>query len=135
MLAVAPPNIWRFRSRFGEFAKINDADVQGMLDDAVDMLDETKWNAHDYPLAVLYLAAHNLAVRQPALAGTGGGLTTDTYVRSVGFGERRVMYGERNIYRSTSYKYGPGEALYELTPYGQRYLQLLSRNFPGIMLI
>ena len=56
MLAVAPPNIWRFRSRFGEFAKLSDADVQGMLDDAIEMLDQDKWNAHDYPLAVLYLA-------------------------------------------------------------------------------
>ncbi len=134
-----PPNVWAFWSRLFEFEPMGFAVVQTAIDMAVDELNVTSWRAKDYPYAVMYLAAHMMAIRLSAIQSAARGkltnLSTDLFARSVGFGERRVMWGERTIARNAGYKYGPGEGLYEQTAYGQKFLELRARNIPAVALI
>ncbi len=136
-------NLPAFRARFPEFVNVKDADVQAALDDALAEIEEPRWSAKDYPRAVFFFAAHHLALGIGQSGGTTGGDTgeafdvpSDVFVRSIGFGERRVMFGERQkVGAGGGYKYGPGEAVFEQTYYGQRYLTLRERNIIAARLV
>lgn len=130
------PNIFAFRSRFAEFADTSDAEVNLGLQVAKLWVDPTVWNPVDYPEAVMFWAAHFVSLKQQQLASAefGGGGGIDLFVRSIGIGERRVMFGERGAF-SGEQQLGPGESLLEQTIYGMLYLALRARNVPGVLVI
>jgi hypothetical protein len=126
--------IFVFRAKFPELAGANDPDVAEALDTAAVWVDDRIWSVRDFPLALLYWAAHFLTLKLQQLAsvqlsGGGGTGVTNLFLRSIAFGERRIMFGERKSVASAADKMlGPGEALLNETIYGQLYLALRSRN-------
>lgn len=131
------PNVPAFRSKWKEFEPLDDATIQMALDDAIEMLDAELWGSA-YRRAVMLLAAHYLALRAPSFGRrgvTGNVGSIDTFVRSIGIGDRRVMYGERRLATDAGYKYGPGESMYGSTVYGAQFLELRSSRFPAVALV
>lgn len=130
------PEVFRFRSRFPEFDDpANDPDISAAIDAAKRWIDPTIWG-RDYDEAWMLWAAHALSLRQMQLASNslGGTGATDLFIRSVGFGERRVQFGQRK-YGSGSASSAPGEDLLGYTLYGMEYLMLRARNIPGVATI
>jgi hypothetical protein len=103
--------------KVGPFSRL----IQVALLAATQMVDPKIWNPGDYIPAVLYWAAHFLTLKlwQIASAEVGGAGTTDLFIRSIGFGDRRVMFGERRTDTSAQTMLGPGESMLDLTIYGQ----------------
>lgn len=131
--------IYKFRSQFNEFSGNNvaDPDIALSIDTASLWIDQNLWSANDYPLAILYWAAHFLTLKQMQLASVqlGGTGTTDLFIRNITFGERSVGFQQRQGAKSSEALAGPGEELLNETIYGQLYLMLRTRNVPGVAVI
>ena len=126
----ATPNVATFRQFFPEFAGTQDGVINQYLYVATFWVDPLVWSAKDYPVGLLYLAAHNLQLFliQQAAQSVGGTGATDLFVRQVSFGERRIGFQQRRGQEQIEATAGPGEGLLSQTVYGQQYLQLRSRN-------
>jgi hypothetical protein len=137
-VTASSQDVISFKSKIPEFAGLLDADIAAALDEVDMWLDAAMWDPVDYPWARRFLAAHHLKLDQgfgaPGGAAGGGASTStsDLFVRMVAFGERRVMFGERKVSTSEGAAFGAGEAMLEDTIYGQKFLRLRSRNFPGV---
>jgi hypothetical protein len=132
-----PPNVFAFRSRFSEFNDVADPEIDLGLQIAQLWVDPLIWDPNDYPMALLFWAAHFVSLKRLQLASVefGGSGAVDLFVRSIGIGERRVMFGERGAYAKGEASMGPGEALLEQTIYGMLYLTLRARNVPSVLVI
>ena len=105
-------------------------------------LDVAMWSARDFPWARWFLAAHHIKLNEiyGAIAG-GGGSTTGgvigVYAKSISFGERRIMFGERRTDTNATHTgiTGPGQQLLDDTIYGSKFLKLRSRNIMPIMTV
>lgn len=129
--------IYAFRSRFPEFDKIDEPDISAALDNAATWVDPLVWSPSDVDTARKLYAAHLLALKQLQLSSSqysGAGLT-DIYVQSIGFGERRVTFGQRNFATNAEKSLGPGEQMLLSTLYGLQYVQLRSRNVIPVAII
>lgn len=126
-----------FRAMFEEFKDVSNADVATALRVAYLFVDPKIWDADDYPDGVMFFAAHFLSLKQQELASVqiGGAGSMDLFIRSVGFGERRVMFGERTAMIKGEVKLGAGESMLNFTVYGMTYLQLRARNVPSVAIV
>ena len=126
-----------FRSKFAEFEQVGDPDISVALNAADLWLDQTQWIAADFPLARILWAANYLALKelQIEMTETGGVGMSDLFIRSIGIGDRRVMFGERRLAKGTNAMLGPGEEMLTLTIYGEMFLQLRARNFPAVAVV
>jgi uncharacterized protein DUF4054 len=129
--------IYQFRSQFSEFDSVPDADVASSLDISALWLDKTLWSAQDYPLAILFWAAHYLSLRQMQLASVefGGTGATDLFIRQISFGERRVSFNQRKYETAGEKMLGPGEQMLLSTLYGMQFIQLRSRNIIPVVIV
>jgi hypothetical protein len=139
-MTATSQDVLTFKARIPEFASALDADVAAALDEADMWLDAKMWNPADFPWARWWLAAHGLKLDQTyaSTLGTGGSTSSNSvgmFVRSIGIGERRVMFGERKFTTSKNGISGPGQELLEETIYGNKFLRLRSRNIPAIMVV
>ena len=136
---MVTPNIFAFRSRFPEFDSTDDAEIMTSLQIAGLFVDPLIWSVEDFAMAVLLFAAHFLQLRRQQLVtvqfGNVGG--SNTFVRSIGIGERRVMFGELRPITG-----GGGNAarsafddLFNQSMYGMLYLALRENNVPHVMVI
>lgn len=134
---AANVDIFRFRAQFPELKDATDADIAVAFDTATLWVDPGVYTALDYPFALLYWAAHFTVLKQMQLASVafGGTGETDIFIRSIGFGERRVQFGQRQSGKGMQLIVGPGEDLLDQTIYGQLYLQLRSRNVIPVVVI
>jgi hypothetical protein len=133
-------DVLTFKAKIAEFADTPDADVAAALDEADMWLDAKMWNPNDFPWARWWLAAHGLKLDQTyatsvAASGSSSSAAVGMFVRSIGFGERRVMFGERKFETSKSGISGPGQELLEETVYGNKFLRLRARNIPAIITV
>lgn len=129
--------IYAFRSRFPEFEDSKDGEIAAAIEMAALWVDASVFEPTDFPVAIQLWAAHYMTLLQAQLASAqlaGGGMT-DTFVRSIGFGERRVMFGERGAGRGGSASSAPGESMLENTIYGQLFLLLRQRNSIGVEIV
>jgi hypothetical protein len=126
-----------FRERFPEYNQISDRDIVLALQVADLFVDPNKWNPADVQDARRFFAAHFLSLKQQQLASVqiGGAGSMDLFIRSVGFGERRVMFGERTAMVKGEVKLGAGEAMLNYTVYGMMYLRLRARNIPSVVVV
>lgn len=128
------PNVFAFRSRFPEFKDAPDADVQGALDVAALWVDSSTWAAGDWPMAQLFWAAHYLSLMQQETSSSQFGGTAGLFVRSIGIGERRVMFGERGAGGGKA-SMAAVDALLSETTYGQLFMMLRNRNVIGVLVV
>jgi len=129
-----------FRLSYSEFKALTDADIAAALDDADVWLDKAVWSSRDFPTARALWAAHNLAILAMLLAQqqTMGDLMgfTNNQLRSIGFGERRVAFGQvRGLSQKQTTVTAGGSPFLEETSYGQLFTMLMRRNIPAIMTI
>lgn len=130
-------DIATFRSMFDVFSGVTDPEITTALNVAHLFVDPLIWDPGDYPDAVMFFAAHFLSLMQQQLASVqiGGAGSMDLFIRSVGFGERRVMFGERTGMVRGEVQLGAGETMLQYTIYGMTYLQLRNRNVPAVAIV
>lgn len=120
-MAYTEPSLADFRARFPEFDALDDALVQTVLDEAITEAGDN-WPDRDRARAQLYLTAH-------ILAAEGGTQRTGT-VTVGGEIKAHQVGGERTEY-STSSESASSAFGKSRTPYGDRYDELVRRNFGG----
>jgi Protein of unknown function (DUF4054) len=137
-------DIFAFRAQFSEFSASTDADIAAVINTADVFLDPAGWNsAGDFAAAKMFFAAHMLFLMAAQAAqgqssveteGTGFG---DLFVRTIRIGERMVSFGQRTLFQNmtSSSEGGPGDAMLQLTYYGQLYEKLRARSFPAVAIV
>jgi hypothetical protein len=130
-------SIYQFRSLFPEFDSAVDADIASSLDVSALWLDQTIYTAQDYPMAIMFWAAHYLSLKLQQLASVqfGGTGATDLYINKISFGERRVSFGQRQYEMASEKMLGPGEQMLMSTIYGQQFIQLRARNVVPVAIV
>jgi hypothetical protein len=148
--ACPPPDLIVFRTRFPEFSSVEDETVAQAILDASCSIDGSwlgKETCSNCQLAISYLAAHYLALglmsAQIIAAITAKGATNPAEalaggeVTSLGFEGMNVGFSTPQFAAGSGGGGGAGEGpyQYEMTPYGQRFLDLLKVNHPAIMVV
>jgi hypothetical protein len=110
----AEPTPAQFVRRFPEFENVEKPVIQTALDDATASV-STSWADNDYQPAIMFLAAHYLAVGQMQI--NGGQLN------SVTMGSIALTY-----VRNTT-----DTSLVSSTAYGQRFAEIRARNIGGLV--
>jgi hypothetical protein len=131
------PDLPTFRQWFPEFSTVDDPSIIQSLYVATLWIDPAMWSKKDYPMAVLYWAAHwaQLVQNQLAtmeIAGTG---STDIFLRQIRIGERTLGFASRQGQKEVEAMAAPGESLLSQTIYGQLFIQLRARNIPSVMVV
>lgn len=130
------PTAAEFKAKFPTFAAVADATINLAIGEANASVDTT-WVEADYQPAIMYLAAHIMTIDGVVIAGAGlgegAGIINAGLVSSMKVGDVQVALGGGSGGAS-------GAALQaksglRATPYGQRYLELLRRNQPAILLV
>jgi hypothetical protein len=125
-MAYTVPTAADLKTRYPAFAAVADATVNAMIVEANRSVDET-WTEGDYAPAIMALAAHIMATE---------GLGTDPDSQS-NTGQmsnfQMIKSGQLTLQRKQS---ATGTAdWYASTRYGNRYLELLGRNKPGVAVV
>lgn len=130
------PTPAQLKTKLPAFASVPDATIQDAIDEAKASVDES-WIEADYQPAIIYLAAHLLALNgvlwSAALAGPVGGLIAGGAVSEAKVGDVMVKLGGSSG-GAVGGSAGSGSGLAS-TPYGKRYLELLRRNHPAVALV
>jgi len=133
------PNVMKFRSTFSEFDKptISNTDIDTAIELATSWVDYRRWNVRDWQRGVLYLAAHFLTLKltQVAMTAAGGVGMTDMYLNRVAFADRSIGFGQRRMSSSESDNTGVGQAMFDMTWYGQVFLMLRDRNVAAVTIV
>lgn len=125
------PTVAQFSDRFPEFQgeEYPDDLIRAAIDEAMKSVDNS-WIPGNGQLAVMLLAAHYLTLQayaavtlpDPEAAMPGNRIS------SIGFDTMRVSFAAISAGSATKYDFGS-------TPYGQRYLSLLTVNKPAILIV
>lgn len=124
-MAYTAPTREEFLARFPIFADKDEAVVDACLLEATNTVD-TSWREVDYAPAIMYLAAHLLAVDNSAegesvSVGGGGGA-----IASESFGGMSISYDGGGAAADAAAKSQWGS-----TEYGRRFYAMVKRNKPG----
>lgn len=125
-LAPTPADL---KARFPAFAAVPDEVVQGALDEAALQVDETWVSEADFRLGRLLLAAHILT-----LDGHGTGPESEAAAAGA-MGFKRMKSGQLELERFSSADAGGDGSVLGSTSYGRRFLELLRRNFPAVVVV
>ena len=118
---MALPTVDDFRERFPEFEERSDEEIEMAISDAGDEISESVWMEKDYANGVLFLAAHFMTagIAQGEFITDGG-----PPIKAESIGRLSTTYGDPA-------KSGD----YTSTNYGNRYLRLLRRNVPRLLVV
>ncbi len=108
-----------FKTRFPAFADGADSVIEGALTRARRVVTD-KWLADDRAEGEALYAAHEMTL---------DGLGTNREAQLAGF--KRLKLGSLELERDTATS-GQG---YKSTTYGQRFIQIMRRNNPGVMVV
>lgn len=125
-MAYALPTPAEFKARHPKFALVADAVVTAMLAEASRSVSQC-WPEGDYKDGVMYLAAHLIAEESSA-----GGVSAASKAGAI----KRVKADTVEIeYEGQKSSGGALDAAYGSTIYGKRYLALLRRNSPRVLVV
>lgn len=130
-MVYVPPTAEEVKARFPEFAPVSDTLINLLLAEAIPQVGET-WVERDRKPATLYLVAHMLAMEgEPGrtTTGTGIGVSGPMRRRKVGDVETEFAAFGANSRGGTS------ATGYDATTYGQRFLELMRKNFPAVAVV
>jgi hypothetical protein len=123
-MAYVVPDAAALKARYPAFADVADDTVTYWITDAQRSVDES-WTETDYAVALMALAAHNMA-----LAGYG---TEVLPVSEIPAGVTRIKSGQFEANFTEQQANARASGSLESTRYGQEYRQLLYRNRGGPM--
>lgn len=129
-MAYVPPTAADLKARFPELATVPDTLVDLILAEASAQVGDT-WIERDRNPAALYLAAHMLAIEgEPGRSKSNGADATGASgpLKRFKVGDLETEFAG---FGSVSGDFGN----YGLTAYGQRYLELLRKNFPAVSVV
>ena len=121
-MAHTIPTAATFKARHPRFAAVSDASVNLYVAEAARTV-TTVWAEADYADGIMFLAAH-LMVMEGALAPTAVALGVGNQIKKTKAGEVEVEFAADAKPDGTSRLW----QTYRATIYGQRYLELASRN-------
>lgn len=129
-MAYDPPTYAEFIARFPVFdnvAKWPQATVEAIIVEATNNID-TDWIERDYKPAIMYQTAHILSSEAAADADAPDAPGPATYLASESFSGMSMSYAKisQNGTLSQSETWGG-------TSYGRRYLDLLRKNKPAVV--
>lgn len=140
-MAYSTPTATEFKTRYPEFSAVGDATVNAMIAEAELQVGST-WIEDDRRPAVMALAAHWMVLegeptRTTSGGSTGGGTSTsEAATYTVGDVTTKIESGSGTTTSTTT---STGSVFtgvaYTSTIYGQRYLQLLRRSFPAVVVV
>jgi hypothetical protein len=146
-VAYTLPTPTDLKTRFPEFTDVADEDITPFINAASIWVDTYEWTETDYFYAIMYLAAHYIAMWQRAefAATTGGsaggdtGSSVTTYVSSIKFEDFQVSFGKGGS-SSSSTGGGGGTAtnaseVLAMSPYGMLFVELRDRNIVPFALL
>ena len=125
-MAYTAPTVAQFQARFATFGAVEDLTIQGALDRAARMVDES-WTEGDFAEARMQLAAHYLTID-----GFGTGAAAEINAQGL-HGVSEIKSGSFNV----KFADGGGAAAsgvpaeYAGTPYGLSFWRLLKLNQGG----
>ncbi|AGC35706.1 virion structural protein [Rhizobium phage RHEph06] len=122
------PTPAEFKIRFPQFASVDDATVQMILDEAVAEVGETWIEAYRTP-GVLYLAAHLLASQGLGYSAGGGGAAVTGAVK------RRKVGDVETEFAGVAGGSSGDLSGYGTTVFGQQFLRLQRKNFPAVAVV
>jgi hypothetical protein len=125
------------QARYTAFADADVALIGLLLDEAKGAVDDT-WIEADQKPALLAYAAHLLALEQAddytASDGNGGTIQVTGPLESIEVGDVKTKFA--HVFLSEAAKAAASSAGgLSSTPYGRRYLQLLRRSKPAILVL
>lgn len=125
-MAYVPPTPASFKLRYPEFASVDDALVQLVLDEAIADVGET-WLEKDRARAQMLLAAHNLSL-MPAANAVAGGTVNAGAVKRRKVGDVETEFAGSGGSSTTHAGFGA-------STYGQEYYRLMRLNFPSPLVV
>ena len=143
-MAFVAPAVEDFLDRFPEFSDLDEGQIQIVLDEVVPMVDE-EWIDRDRPIAILYLTAHllyiqsgsdwSMALRRSFVnsagqIGAGPALNETVGPLSVSYASPKDMLPRSQAGSGASSSFD-----LETSPYGLRYLDLLRRSAPAVLVV
>jgi hypothetical protein len=138
---VDTPTADNLKARYPEFASVADARVTLFLVEASSRVDST-WREADQAPAIIALACHEMSLEgEPAASisgsATGGAsLANGRFLKSRSVGDVSNEWSESAASAAAASKSATAsQAGYRSTPYGAKYLKLLSLNRPGMAVV
>lgn len=127
-MAFVDPTAAEVKARFAEFASVADATIDALIAESALYVDET-WLESDFTLAKMFWIAHAMAIE-------GMGTSAASQVAALG-DFSRIKSGDLEVARNSgsggAQASGPsGEAPFQRTRYGERFLELRARSHPGV---
>jgi hypothetical protein len=119
------PTTDQFYERFPIFENYDEDALTAILAEAAAQIDNS-WREQDYQPAIMYLAAHMIALDN-SQAGEEVQIGEPGTISSESFAGMSVSYA------STPQASGVSTSGYAATSYGRRYYQLLIKNKPGVV--
>lgn len=133
VIAISPASdlltVEMVKARFPEFGAVSASVIQMIIAEAVPQVGDT-WIARDRQPAVLYLVAHLLAMEGEP--GRSAGATNGATAGPV---KRRKVGDVETEFAGFSGGGGDLATGYGASAYGQRYIELLRKNFPAVAVV
>jgi hypothetical protein len=121
--AVAAPTSFSIKAKFPEFSGVPDPVVEFAIEEASLAVDST-WLPSNQLMAISYLAAHFLMISLSAAESANGQMVSREDIGEISISYRSPEAPQENF----------DTDLYS-TPYGVRFADLLSKNFPAVAII
>ena len=116
-VTVTRPTVVQVKTRFPEFADVDDAQVEFAIEEAM-LAVGSNWSS-GYNIAALYLTAHYIA---SAVAASNSSSGASGEIASESFGRISISYAQSTSASATDLT---------TSSYGERYLELRAKNFAG----
>lgn len=127
------PTAATFKAKFPTFAAVGDPTITLAIQEAGASVDQT-WIEADYQPAIMYLAAHIMTIDGVVIAGSDLGSASGVINAGL-VSEMKVGDVQVKLSGSAGGSGGAGAAGLRSTGYGLRYLELLRRNQPAVVLV
>lgn len=125
-MAYDVPTAAEIKIRFPEFAAVADATIESIIVESGSAVSQ-RWIEVDYKPAIMFYVAHELRMG-------GQGSSAAAQISQIG-DFSSIKSGDLEVRRNTSQSGGSSSAngTFALTTYGQKFLELRNRSFPGIL--
>lgn len=127
-MAYTKPTPDEFKTRFPAFASVDGSLIQSVLDNEVPLYLDDSWiSQENYTQGAMLYTAH-------ALTLDGHGTSAEAKAAAGGrLNYQSIRSGQLSLTRFARDSSSAAAGAFGLTSYGQRFLEILKRNSPGIL--